>query len=419
MESPGFCQAFFSRLNFFSNMKKKNLLKQFADEHRMIAYHAEWRKITGSVTATILLQQINYLWDTHGNKPFYKFREPCKNPKYREGDSWIEELGFSDKEFDSAIQRIGQKRSQARIEKDPNILAHAKPVEYWTDEHHLTWYQIHETNFLTMLSTIYETPQKQACGECAYFLKEELGNSANGNQEIAKKENSGSLKGETDLIPKKGIRESPIQESDLLDQRTHTKKRSQTETTTEQVAPAIPNIETDSAAAVAVVSQINFLISKTRKGEAISIVTLKQISATHQVDPDEILLAAQALADIPTIKSIAGMLLGSKNDNGHHSPCFEGGKCVLTPHAPEPPPIARTKSTLRELTEAQLRAQYAQLDDATRAEITREPMERMMHHQHSMSAQTWNETIEVGIPALMREYLIRNDLMDEEEEVDE
>jgi len=401
-------------------VKKKNLLKQFADEHRMIAYHPEWRSFTGSVTATILLQQINYLWDQHGNKPFYKFRAPCDHKYYRAGDSWTEELGFGLKEFDNAIKRIGQKVSAIKRKKNETINQHTRPVEYWVDDYHTTWYQIHEKNFMAMLSTIYETPEKQGetpdCESCSYLTKRHLGKRQNGDQgndETAIRE---TTKRHLDLNDETAFRKPPKSKSDLVDQRDPAEKRDPTATTTETRAPAISaTLETDPAA-VAVVDQINLLISQSRKGEYISIVTLHQIVAAHQVNTHEILQAAQALAGIPAIKSIAGMLLGGSNGNGHVSHCFAAGKCVLTPHAPEtPPPNTRNVVVLQELTEEQLRERYAQLDAATREEIIREPMERMRPYKNSMSKKVWNETIASGIPALMRDYLVRNGLLEVED----
>jgi len=73
---------------------------------RVIPYIKELRPIAGSVTATILWQQLNY-WFALYPKGFYKFLEPCKHAAYKEGDSWTEELGFSKAEFRHAFKLIG------------------------------------------------------------------------------------------------------------------------------------------------------------------------------------------------------------------------------------------------------------------------------------------------------------------------
>lgn len=72
-----------------------------------ISYYKELRQITGSVTGSILMQQLDYWFSkTHG-KPFYKFKAPCEHALYKEGDSFTEELGFSVDEFTNAFSKIG------------------------------------------------------------------------------------------------------------------------------------------------------------------------------------------------------------------------------------------------------------------------------------------------------------------------
>lgn len=73
-----------------------------------IPYIKPARKFAGSVAATILWQQIEFIFFNHG-QGFYKFMEPCDHPRYVKGDSWIEELGFSADEFRTAYSKIGTK----------------------------------------------------------------------------------------------------------------------------------------------------------------------------------------------------------------------------------------------------------------------------------------------------------------------
>ncbi len=82
------------------------LLNIIAKDNEIIPYRKELNAITGSITATILLQQIMYWYAKNDYKAFYKFIEPCNHEKYIEGDSWCEELGFSRKEFISAIKKL-------------------------------------------------------------------------------------------------------------------------------------------------------------------------------------------------------------------------------------------------------------------------------------------------------------------------
>ena len=84
-------------------MSVVNLLAQ---DKNIILYRKELNSITGSVTATILLQQLIYWFNQNNNEPFYKFIEPCNNEKYTDGDSWTEELGFTKKEFMGAYKKL-------------------------------------------------------------------------------------------------------------------------------------------------------------------------------------------------------------------------------------------------------------------------------------------------------------------------
>lgn len=81
-------------------------LSIIADDNSLIPYRKELNKISGSVTATILLQQMLHRYKLNKNKPFYKFIEPCDNELYKDGDSWTEELGFSVKEFKTALKKL-------------------------------------------------------------------------------------------------------------------------------------------------------------------------------------------------------------------------------------------------------------------------------------------------------------------------
>ena len=83
-----------------------SILNLLAKDKEVIIYRKELNSITGSVTATILLQQLIYWNSKSNNKPFYKFIEPCNNEKYKAGDSWCEELGFSKKEFTGAYTKL-------------------------------------------------------------------------------------------------------------------------------------------------------------------------------------------------------------------------------------------------------------------------------------------------------------------------
>jgi len=130
---------------------KVDILGIIADDRSLVAYRPALNKITGSVLSTIILQQALYWWKKGGRKRFYKFRNKCKHPLYNEGDSWCEELGFSDKEFDTAIKRIGFKmgKTENRIKKEEAFII------YYRDSHDVTWYEINTDNLEKKLNRIY------------------------------------------------------------------------------------------------------------------------------------------------------------------------------------------------------------------------------------------------------------------------
>ena len=186
----------------------------FAEDKRMVLYRPEWRKFTGSVTATILLQQIIFHWNQHGRKPFYKFKEPCGHNLYKSGDSWCEELGFSRKEFDSAMKRIGCKRSKKQHG------SHDAPVEYWTDARRLTYFAIREDRLAALLTELYivkntntsrpETPEERATdGKSVPRDDESSANVQKGLYVNPERDLRKIPKGTLDLNPERDLRKSP------------------------------------------------------------------------------------------------------------------------------------------------------------------------------------------------------------------
>ena len=120
----------------FSLEKLMVLTNIISDDPGLVIYRPKLNEITGSVTATILLQQILYWFKQKGGKPFFKFKEPCGHKLYKEGDSWCEELGFSRREFDTALEKIGQKVAKGIP------LDHSKLIWYWTDIGRTTHYKV-------------------------------------------------------------------------------------------------------------------------------------------------------------------------------------------------------------------------------------------------------------------------------------
>lgn len=125
------------------------MIEVLRHDGRQIIYRPELNRLTGSVTATILFQQILYRWAENSAQPFYKFKAPCTHAQYRAGDSWCEELGFTKAEFDGALQRLGAKVRKGDPAPDGFL------VYYFTDFDRLTWYGINEAEARKALAQIY------------------------------------------------------------------------------------------------------------------------------------------------------------------------------------------------------------------------------------------------------------------------
>lgn len=75
---------------------------------KKLRYYPELNQITGGITSTILMLQLEYWFENTDRNAFFKFLEPCEDMHYRCGDSWCEETGFSKGEFRTAFARIGK-----------------------------------------------------------------------------------------------------------------------------------------------------------------------------------------------------------------------------------------------------------------------------------------------------------------------
>lgn len=83
----------------------------------VIPYVKELQPVAGSVIGCLVMQQLDY-WFHLKPDGFYKFMNPAEHPFYRQGDSWVEELGISDDEFRYAFDRIGTRyKSKSDFDK--------------------------------------------------------------------------------------------------------------------------------------------------------------------------------------------------------------------------------------------------------------------------------------------------------------
>jgi len=106
-----------------------------------VPYIKELRNIAGSVTASILMQQLDYWFSKQGGEPFYKFKAPCEHSMYKKGDSFIEELGFSVEEFTNAFLKVGTVyKSKTEFEASQDKFAGKYYCCYFDRKESLTFY---------------------------------------------------------------------------------------------------------------------------------------------------------------------------------------------------------------------------------------------------------------------------------------
>lgn len=112
---------------------------------KTLKYCPELNTFTGSITASLLLCQLEYWFSKRDSKPFYKFLSPCADEHYYKGDSWTEELGFTKAEFRTAFRRIGtvyKSKSEFLKSKDP--FGDKLYLSYYDRIKKLTYYMRHD-----------------------------------------------------------------------------------------------------------------------------------------------------------------------------------------------------------------------------------------------------------------------------------
>lgn len=129
-----------------------------SNDQRSKIYRPDLRNITGSIIGSLIYSQLLYYLTNKATKEkksifdveIYKFKEPCNHSKYKELDSWCEELNISRDEFDIAIRKIGVKVTK----KNPNPeKIQTALIIYRTDINRITWYSLNKNYFSNLLKT--------------------------------------------------------------------------------------------------------------------------------------------------------------------------------------------------------------------------------------------------------------------------
>ena len=144
-------------MNKTKEEKKKEFHKNWvALTARFIPYNPILRKLTGSVTSAILMQQLEYWFSVMGG-PFYKYMTMPEG-EYTRGNrnsNWADELEFSEDEFRTAFDKIGIRyRSKKAFNEAPDKFQGKMYLSYYEKTSHLTYYRrnqpLIESNLMTL-----------------------------------------------------------------------------------------------------------------------------------------------------------------------------------------------------------------------------------------------------------------------------
>ena len=146
-------------------MNNDTALNVFAAGCKVIPYKPELLQVTNnSITGALLLTQIAY-WDSVKGGRFYKFGRPSpSHNKYVTGDSWLEELGFTQKMLATALRsigafKLGKKNKQKYSEEEYQEKINEAVVVYYTDQDRVTWYELKHENMNKLLEGVYARKQ--------------------------------------------------------------------------------------------------------------------------------------------------------------------------------------------------------------------------------------------------------------------
>ncbi|MGB2748434.1 MAG: GIY-YIG nuclease family protein [Thiofilum sp.] len=113
-------------------------------------YHPSWNRFTGSMTASVWLWKVVYHWKRNGEKPFYKFDQPCLHENYIDGESWSEELGLSRIDLEFCRKSIGEKTKKEIY--NAGRLGNSL-VYFWRDQFRRTWYYVNYDLLMSVLES--------------------------------------------------------------------------------------------------------------------------------------------------------------------------------------------------------------------------------------------------------------------------
>ena len=127
------------------------LVRQLFKDKDTIFYRKEFKEKFKSTNAALLFSQMLRWWCSKKQKKFYKFKAPCKLATYKIGDSFCEELAFTEDEFVMALSKIAKKITTG---SKRNLLKKEAYILYYTTSQRTTYYEVIEENVLPFLKDI-------------------------------------------------------------------------------------------------------------------------------------------------------------------------------------------------------------------------------------------------------------------------
>lgn len=134
---------------------------------KKVCYYPELVTITESITAALMMSQLEFWFKTREGKSFYKFLEPCEHERYKEGDSWQEELGMSSSEIRSAFKKIGMPyKSKKAFKEAEDIFKGKYYASYYDRIRKVTYYFRNTSKVKEVFEALERKEERDECLEC-------------------------------------------------------------------------------------------------------------------------------------------------------------------------------------------------------------------------------------------------------------
>lgn len=134
---------------------------------KKICYYPELVNYTESITAALMMSQLEFWFKAREGRSFYKFLEPCEHERYKEGDSWQEELGMSGSEIRSAFKKIGMPyKSKKAFNEAEDIFKGKYYASYYDRIRKVTYYFRNTSKVKAIFNDLDRIGRGNECLEC-------------------------------------------------------------------------------------------------------------------------------------------------------------------------------------------------------------------------------------------------------------